>query len=52
MAISGDAGEMRVVRSAVGLIPVRPLPLPVGVVEAPIVSITDVEADARFPIPI
>ena len=40
---------MRVVRSAVGLVPVGPLLLTAGVVVAIVVSITDIKAGARLP---
>ena len=40
---------MRVVRSAVGLVPVGPLPLTAGVVVAIVVSITVIKAGARLP---
>lgn len=40
---------MRVVRSVVDLVPIGPLPLPVGVVKAFVVSVTDVNANALLP---
>ena len=40
---------MRIVRSEVDLVPVGPLPLTVGVVIAPVVSVPDVKADALLP---
>jgi hypothetical protein len=40
---------VRVVRSVVDLVPVRPLPLSVGVVKAFVVSVTDVYANAILP---
>lgn len=47
--ISGDAGKMGIVRSEVDLVPVGPLPLPVGVVKAIVVSVTNVKAEALLP---
>jgi hypothetical protein len=40
---------MGVVRSEVDFVPVGPLPLPIGVIIAFVVSVTDVNADALLP---
>ena len=40
---------MRVVGSEIDLVPVGPLPLPIGVVKALVVSVTDVKAEALLP---
>jgi hypothetical protein len=43
---------MGVVRSEVDLVPVGPLPLPVGVVIAFVVPVADVKAEALLPVSI
>ena len=41
---------MGVVRGEIALIPVRPLPLAVGVVIAPVVAIATIQAPALLPV--
>ena len=51
-SISSNTSEMGVIASKIALIPVGPLPLAVGMVIALVVTVSDIQAPALFPIAI